>query len=100
MTVRADAVSRIAISVVAVASGTGAFVASLSGQRNAAIGLALLSGALGVTLAIRQGVEEESEQGTLLVTPPPVAPELPGVIGQADRSAFAGLTVGRMMGRG
>ena len=98
MAVRADAVLRIAISVVAVASGTGAFVASLAGQRGAAMGLAILSGALGVTLAIRQGVEEEQAHGTLLR--PPVPTELPGVIGTAERSAFAGLMGGRMMGRG
>lgn len=100
MAVRADAVSRIAISVVAVASGTGAFVASLSGQRNAAISLALLSGALGVGLAIRQGVEEESDAGTLLRPPPPVTAGEPAVIGTAESSsAFAGLAGLRMMGR-
>ena len=99
MAVRADAVSRIAISVIAVASGTGAFVASLSGNRNAAIGLALLSGGLGIGLAIRQGVEEEGAAGTLLK--PPVTAGEPEIIGMAEASsAFAGLMGGRLMGRG
>ncbi len=99
MAIRADAVSRIAISVVAVASGTGAFVASLSGKRDAAIGMALLSGILGVGLAIRQGVEEEADAGTLLR--PPVTAGEPQVIGAAEQSSvFAGLLRGGIAGRG
>ena len=62
---RADAAARIAISCLAVASGTGAFLALATGHRTAAIGFAVTGGVLGVASVFGESVRlETNDQGS------------------------------------
>jgi hypothetical protein len=94
--VRADQVARVALETVAVASGTGAFVALATGHKTTAIGLAVLGGVLGVGAALGEGLERENGHAPVPATP---APQAPQVVGTAA-PVMAGFAGGRMLGRG
>jgi hypothetical protein len=94
--VRPDAIARVAISSVAVASGTGAFLALATGHRGPAIALALIGGFAGLTAAFGQALEREHDHPAALV------PGQPAVVGTAAAAGpvVSGFMGGRMMGRG
>ena len=86
---------RVAVSSVAVASGTGAFLALSTGHRGAAISLALIGGLFGLTAAFGQALEREHDH------PAPVAAGAPTVVGTAPAITVAGfMGRRRMLGRG
>lgn len=92
---QADAVARVVITTLAVASGTGAFVALATGHRASAIGLAVCGGVLTIGATLGQALERENGHSPAATT----APTPPAVVGTTQGVAVRMAGV-RMMGRG